>query len=172
MKITIIGHNACGKSTLAKKISSELEIPHLEIDRLWFTHGGDDTSREQTEARQRVSDKIHADVTKFLTENDSWVSDGFYSREQPAIAAAADHVVFIDIPLWRRQINNLKRIWNRKERHPELTIWDELYFTYDMIRRTRDRNPTLKKFCLEHKDKLVHLTSHQAVDSYFDSLYK
>ena len=39
MRISIIGHAASGKSTLAQKISEKLQIPHLHIDRLWFESG-------------------------------------------------------------------------------------------------------------------------------------
>ncbi len=172
MKISIIGHNACGKSTLATKIADEFTIPRLELDRLWFTHGGNETTRHQVEQRKLISDSIHTDVSNFLAQNERWVSDGFYSKEQPAISDLADQVVFIDIPLWQRQWNHLKRIWNRSERHPELSIWDELFFTYDMIRRTKERTPQIAAFYNTYKNKLIHLRSHQEVDTYFESLEK
>ncbi|MDC1205521.1 hypothetical protein N8083_01595 [Candidatus Pacebacteria bacterium] len=172
MKVTIIGHNSCGKSTLAKKIAEKFSIPHLELDRLWFKHGGNKTPRSQTKERDIVRVAIHKDVNEFLAKHESWVSDGFYGQEQPTISDLADVIVFIDIPIWQRQWNHLKRTFKREGRHPELSIWNELYFTIDMIRRTRERKPQIRAFCEKFNEKLTHLTSHQEAEDYFDSLEK
>jgi adenylate kinase family enzyme len=39
-RISIIGHSGSGKTTLARHISETLNVPYLDIDRLWFEAQG------------------------------------------------------------------------------------------------------------------------------------
>lgn len=36
MKVNVIGTSGSGKSTLAKRIAAELDIPYIEMDRLYW----------------------------------------------------------------------------------------------------------------------------------------
>jgi len=101
MRITIIGNCASGKSTLARKISEQFAIPHLHLDRFWFETKGHLLEKDDAEGKERVRACIRAKV-EGLIKQDSWVSDGWYSRVQPLIAERADEIVFLDLPLWRR----------------------------------------------------------------------
>ncbi len=52
MRVTIIGYSGGGKTTLAKKIAKKFNIPHQQIDRIWFEAGGH-TAKSETE-KERV----------------------------------------------------------------------------------------------------------------------
>jgi len=170
MKLSIIGHCGSGKTTLAKKIAQRSNVPRLELDRLFFELGGNDVPRSDVAGREMVGKHIHEAVTTFLAEHTSWVSDGLYPAEQAAIANSADEIVYIDIPLWRRQYNHLTRILLGKDRHPEISLTQDLHFTWDMIRRTKKGQPHIEELCRNYTDKLTVLNSYKAVDAFFEDL--
>ncbi|MDP9212148.1 MAG: hypothetical protein M3N59_02625, partial [bacterium] len=99
MRVTILGHTGSGKTTLAKAISKQYGIPHIQIDRFWFRYGGGKLKPGDnwTEVRK----KVHADVRKAIRQKD-WVSDGIYPRVQPEILKRADVVIYMDVPLRAR----------------------------------------------------------------------
>ena len=106
MRISIIGHSSGGKSTLAKRISENLCIPHIHIDRFWFEAGGAKLKPSDVEGMKKARAYIKENVENFIKQ-DSWVSDGWYHKVQPMISERADHIIFLDIPLYRRLLNHL-----------------------------------------------------------------
>jgi adenylate kinase family enzyme len=169
MRISIIGLPGSGKTTLAERISTKLSIPHIQIDRFWFESGGPAvtyyTPKEELErVRAKVREKTLAAIA-----TDSWVSDGFYSRLQPEIADRADEIIFLDIPLWRRLLNHAMRLMN-PNRHKELTMWDEIRFFSEIVRRTFRHGPKLRKFVAERKHKITILSSRKEIQDHLGSL--
>lgn len=174
MKITIIGPSSGGKSTLARKIGTKFNIPRLEIDKLWFYYGGHKLSLRKNstiEQKELVRERIMADVKSFLSQYDNWVIDGTYSKIQRLIANEADTVIYINRPLYKRVFSHLKRIFWNDNRHPEITIWEDIKFTKTIIKRwTKVENERLNSLCSEYKDKLVILKNFKEINSYFESL--
>lgn len=168
MRITIIGNCGSGKSTLARKISEKFNIPHIHLDRFWFEANGHTLRKDDTEGKEKVRAQIRGKVEIFIRQ-DSWVSDGWYSRVQPLIAERADKVIFLDIPLWRRLINHLYRIFF-SERHSELSRWDDIKFISEIVRRTFTHGTQMQQFVQENPDKVIHLRSHKEADEFFESL--
>ena len=168
MRISIIGHSSSGKSTLAHNISKKFNIPHLHIDRFWFESGGRNVESNDKEGIRKVRAYMQEKVTDFIKQ-ESWVSDGWYWRIQIIIAEQADQIIFLDIPLYRRLFNHLKRIFTT-ERHKELTKWDELKFFYEIITRTFTKNKRLRQFVCEHLDKVKTFKNYKEVENYFNSL--
>lgn len=123
------------------------------------------TSAEEVKRiRAKVREKTLAAIA-----GDSWVSDGFYSRLQPEIAKRTDAIIFLDIPLWRRLLNHAMRITN-PNRHKELTMWDELRFFSEIVRRTSRHGPKLRAFVERQKDIVTILRSRNDIKHYLDSL--
>jgi len=169
MKISIIGHCGSGKSTLARCISEKKRIPRLELDRLFFENGGQEA--KLPDEKQQVKDKIKTQVMDFMRQHDHWVTDGVYlTSVQPVLAEAADYLVIIDIPLYRRMINHLKRWWQNKERHQEVSRLQDLLFTFDMIRRTRNSEPKIQQLKSDFQSKVIVLSNYQAVSAFLDTI--
>jgi adenylate kinase family enzyme len=169
MRISIIGLPGSGKTTLAKKISTKLGIPHIQIDRFWFESGGPAVTyhtpeEELTNIRAKVREKTLAAIAA-----DAWVSDGFYSRVQPEIADRADMIIFLDIPLFRRMLNHAVRVLTTT-RHAELTLWDDIKFFVEIVRRNFRHGSKLRQFVAERKDRITVLRSRNAIDRYVESI--
>lgn len=168
MRISIIGHPASGKSTLARRISEKLNIPHIHIDRFWFEAGGANIKLGNVEEVEKARVYIKEKVLEQMKQ-DSWVSDGWYSKLQPIISEQADHLIFLDIPLYRRMLNHLQRIF-KPGRHKELSKWDEIRFFYEIIYRTFAKGPKMKKFVREHSDKIKIFRNYKEVEKYLETL--
>jgi len=86
IKIQIIGYSGSGKSTLAKMLGEYYNIPYLHLDNVQFYGEWEErTKEEQT--------KI---VDKFLSENDSWVIDGNYSKVSPIRFEISDITIYLN----------------------------------------------------------------------------
>lgn len=169
MKISIIGQPGSGKSTLASKISKKLNIPHLHLDRFWLESGGNKLKPGDIVGVEKVRTYMKEKVTSFIKEHDSWVSDGTYPRVQSIIVEHVDCVIFLDIPLYRRLFNHIKRIF-KSGRHKELTKWDEFKFIYQVIRRTFIKGPKLRQFVIDHIDKVKVFKNYKEIELYFNNL--
>ncbi|HSX25105.1 MAG TPA: AAA family ATPase [Candidatus Andersenbacteria bacterium] len=168
MRLTIIGLPGSGKSTLAEAISNKLAIPHIHIDRFWFEAGGRQGSHDTPnieQVRAYVKEKAMAAI-----DAESWVSDGFYSRIQPEIAKRADKVLFLDIPLWQRLLNHAIRILNRPERHTQVSMWEDIKFFREIIRRTFANGPKLRDFLLNFQEKVTTFKNRKEIDLFLKNL--
>jgi adenylate kinase family enzyme len=171
MKITIIGSSGGGKSTLARKISQTFSIPRLELDRIWFSYDGHKVMNGTPEQKQAVQEKIKSDVQKFLSEHESWVCDGTYSKIQPLIADVADTVVLIKRPLYQRIFSHIKRNLQNDGRHPEVSRGQDLRFVKTIIKRWwKKEDANLTEFSKQYSNKLVVLRSFKEIDRFFTSL--
>jgi len=170
MRISIIGQSSSGKTTLAKKISERLSIPHIHLDRFWFEAGGlDITKGSSLEEKERIRKYIRDNTLKAIAP-ESWVSDGFYSREQSEIANKANVVIFLDTPLWRRLLNHAVRVFKPEERHSELSSWNEFTFFFEIIRRHFAFRPKFQEFLPKYKHKIVTLRSRKEIKNYVQTL--
>lgn len=149
-------------------MSQKLKIPHLDIDRLWFEGGGHTTPLNDVAGRANVDAHIKAKVEEFI-QQDAWVTDGWYGKVLPAIAAKADTILFLDVPLRTRILSHVWRTFF-EERHKELTTWDDVRFVYKMIQRTRKHGPKMREFVKEHTGKVQTLHSYREINDYVNNL--
>lgn len=99
-KINIVGVSGNGKTTLAKKLSSELRVPHIQLDALYHQFGWTPTNIDVF--RKNVADKIN--------DTDGWVIDGSYhSKLGDLVLKNADTIVWLDLPLAVSMYRLLKR---------------------------------------------------------------
>lgn len=108
-RIHIIGSVGSGKTTLAKEISSWLDIPYYELDNVvWIRHKSGDIRRTEQERKEYLKSILQSD--NWIIEgihNEDWVSDCFNS---------ADLILFLDTKYSFRTYRIIKRFLKQKLR--------------------------------------------------------
>jgi adenylate kinase family enzyme len=100
-RIVIYGTSGVGKTTLGAELARRLDVPFIELDGL---HHGPNWAEPPAEVfRARVRAAMDA-------APDGWVIDGNYmSKLGDTVSAAADTIVWLDLPLWVM----FPRLWRR-----------------------------------------------------------
>jgi hypothetical protein len=110
-RINVVGTSCSGKTTLARALAARLDLPHVELDALFWDRAW--TPVPEAVFRSRVADAVRAE---------RWVIDGGYSPVRDLTWARADTVVWLDYPLplvlgrWARR--TATRIRTREEFWP------------------------------------------------------
>ena len=133
-RVLVIGSGGSGKTTVAKQIAAKTGLPLIHLDQLFWHPGWVPTPDPEWD---RVTDELIA--------RDAWVMDGNYGRTLPKRMAAADTVVFLDMPrvvcTWRI----LKRRFSHFGRSrpdvapgcPEHLTWEFLHWVWTYPSRRR-----------------------------------
>jgi adenylate kinase family enzyme len=107
-RIAIIGSTGSGKTTLARRLSEGLGIPHVELDSLNWGPGWE----------AAPTDVLRARVGEALAGG-AWVTDGNYGQARDIVWGRADTLVWLEMPLplalWRVVSRTLRRIVTREE---------------------------------------------------------
>ena len=90
-RIGIVGVTGSGKTTLAKRLASQLCIPRVELDSLYWNAGWQAVKIEVF--RQRV------DAALAPGPQGAWVTDGNYRQARDIIWGQADTLVWLDYSL-------------------------------------------------------------------------
>ncbi|RWZ60646.1 DNA topology modulation protein FlaR [Halobacillus fulvus] len=108
-KIHIIGSVGSGKTTLARKLSSKLDIPYYELDNVvWIRQKSRDIRRTEHEREDYLNSIIKSE--SWIIEgvhNEDWVSNSFHN---------ADIIIFLDTRYSIRTYRIIKRFIKQKLR--------------------------------------------------------
>lgn len=86
-RIAIIGATATGKSTLARRLGSLLDLPVYHLDALYWKPGW----------VAPLPDEWEASLGRILA-SDRWIVDGNFTASLPRRLDEADTIVFLDLP--------------------------------------------------------------------------
>jgi energy-coupling factor transporter ATP-binding protein EcfA2 len=93
-RILILGRTGSGKTTLARELAGLVDVPHVELDSLYF--GPNFSTAPLPVLRERTSAAI---------AGERWVTDGNKKAVRDLVWPRADTVVWLDYPvvvsLWR-----------------------------------------------------------------------
>lgn len=100
-KILIIGIVASGKTTLAKRLSKEMNVPWHELDSI--VHHQTPAGRIKRTAEEQI------EVIKEIDSGGSWIFEGTDRESYQCLYDMADRIIFLDTPLWKRRIRIFSR---------------------------------------------------------------
>lgn len=89
-RVVIMGQPGSGKSTLARCLGARLGLPVFHLDNAFWQPGWVQASPEQ-----------FRDAVSGMASLPAWVIDGNYTQTLQVRLAAADTVIYLDLPRWR-----------------------------------------------------------------------
>ncbi|WP_449536348.1 AAA family ATPase [Ferdinandcohnia sp. Marseille-Q9671] len=164
-KIHIIGSVGSGKTTLAKEISSKLEIPYYELDNIvWIRNKSGDIRRTEQEREVYLSSIIQSE--SWIIEgvhNEDWVSDCFHS---------ADLIIFLDTRYSIRTYRIIKRFLKQILRLEKSNYKPSLKIFFKMFKWNRYFEDVGKVNFFNrydiHKDKIEVINNTNVIKKYFN----
>ncbi|MBN1327664.1 MAG: adenylate kinase [Candidatus Cloacimonetes bacterium] len=99
-RIAVVGTSCSGKTTFAGRLSQILQIPHIELDRLYW--GPNWTIRNDFKEK-----------TLLHLEQENWIVDGNYQKMREFVFARATTVIWLNYPFPLVFTRALKRTISR-----------------------------------------------------------
>ena len=107
-RVIVIGTSCAGKTTLARRIAEALDVPHIELDTVFW---GPDWSECPTEEFREA-------VRKYA-ESDRWVVDGNHSKARDILLSRATDAIWLNysfpVVFWRALCRTSRRVVFREE---------------------------------------------------------
>jgi adenylate kinase family enzyme len=164
-RVCVIGCSGSGKTTLGSEIAERTGLPQISLDSIYWKSGWVQTSREEWRP-------IHAK----LIAQDRWVMDGNFFHTLDARLAAADTVVFIDLPTlpcFYRVVKRTAQWWGRTrpDMGPDCNERLDLNFLRYVWNFNREHRPLLVAGLERHPSLVVHTIRNNAErQAFLDSL--
>ena len=172
--VVVYGSSGSGKTTVSSKIAKHFDVPHIELDAVYWKPNWVETPVEE----------FRADVSRRLEENTAgWICDGNYSNVRDLILPQADTVVLLQLSFrvvfWRAFRRAIGRIISRQP------LWGHNYETFRNTflsrkslllyiimnwRRYKRIGQSLEQ--IPHHASIIQLHSQWEIDRFLDSLSK
>ena len=169
-RIVVRGTTGVGKSTFSAELARRLGLAWIELDALY--HGPNWSATPEGVFRERVRGAMEA-------APGGWVIDGNYdSKLGDTVLAAADTIVWLDIPLWIAYPRLVRRTLRRVRRGDELwngnrETWRDQFASRESIfywtLRAHFRHRRLWPTRFGHDPRLVHLRSDAEARRWLES---
>jgi adenylate kinase family enzyme len=168
MRIHIIGPPGSGKTTLAQRLASSLQLPLYELDYIAWEEGYPETERP-LEIRLR-------DIRHIATQP-AWITEGVFLTWIDELLRSADYIVWLDVPmrltlrqtLFRRLRNDFG------EPPPPTSLLKQIKFLtymgryYYSKKLTETRWSTLNSLKV-YQNKLAHCRSLIEIEAFLKSI--
>lgn len=147
MKILIIGSVGSGKSTYAKKLSSEFNIETYEIDSI--VHDDENNVKRTPEEQKYIINNIN--------QNNSWIIEGTLRKNLYYLLDMADKIVFLDTPYGVRKRRILLRFIKQKTKREKCNYKPTIKMLQKMFIWNKDFEKNKEEFIKlldNYKEKL------------------
>ena len=162
MKILVLGPVASGKTTIARDLIKELNLPEFSID--YIVHD-DEKNVVRTEEEQR---KMINDIIK---QNKEWIIEGMPRTHLEVLASAATTILYLDVEKKELRKRLFFRIWKNK-----LGI-EKVGYKVDkkLIQRMKDyiendNKEVLNECMKKYPSKLIILKNKKEYQSFINAL--
>ena len=89
MRTVIIGNSGSGKTWLARQLGSQLGVPVVHLDEIFWLPGGFDAKRDPAQVSQIISREKAATT---------WIVEGVYGDLASEFLTAAQTLIWLDLP--------------------------------------------------------------------------
>jgi adenylate kinase family enzyme len=165
-RVAVIGSGGAGKSMFALELAKRLGLPVIHLDREYWRPGWEPTPEPEWEARV-------AEIVK----SERWIIDGNFGGTMHLRLAAADTIVFLDIPrlvcAWAVITRWLRyRRRSRPDMAPRLNDKLDLKFLRWIWGYPNTRRPGILRQLAElpPSTHVVRLTSRRQMRDWLDSV--
>ncbi|WP_096187129.1 P-loop NTPase family protein [Evansella halocellulosilytica] len=168
-KIHIVGSVGSGKTTLAKSLSHEFNIPYYELDNVVWRRSELGDIRNPPEKWE--------ESLRNIVSTDKWIVEGVHNEQwvRPSLKEA-DVILFLNLPHRTRRIRIVSRFIKQKfglepsHYKPTWTMFFKM-FKWDKQFELKGK-PRILDGMSDCKGKLVILHSRKDVTKYMDALKK
>ncbi|MEV0821070.1 topology modulation protein [Nonomuraea rubra] len=164
-RIAVLGCGGSGKTVLANRLGAALGIPVTHLDALYYDDTWKPLPQEEFAQRQRS-----------IVARESWIADGNYASTLPIRLAAADTVIFLDLPALTCLRGIATRRWRyRGGQHAGAGVYDRItwdFITYVWHYRTT-MAPRVRTLLAEHAaapTNVIVLRTRKAIEQWYASL--
>ena len=158
-RVAVIGSGGAGKSVFSRQLADRTGLPLIHLDREFWRPGWEPTPEDEWEARVRA-----------LVGGNRWIMDGNYGGTMDIRFAAADTIVFLDLP---RVVCVTAAVWrslrHRRASRPDMTEGNREKLDPAFLKwiwgdpRTRRPGILRKLAALPPSTDVVRLTSRRAM---------
>lgn len=133
----IIGCGGSGKSTLARQLGEKTGLPVIHLDKLFWTPGWVNVSREEFDLRHRNA-----------ISGERWIIDGNFDRTMQERITSCDTVIYLDFSRFACLMGVAKRVLttygkvrpDMGEGCPERIDWEFLQWVWNFNENKQEKN--------------------------------
>ena len=159
MKIHIIGCSGMGKTYLAKKLSNKYNIPHYDLDNIYW-----DNSSEKYGIKTEIEKRDK--LLQNILEKDALIVEGIYYKWLEQSFKDADIIYILDLPKYIYKFRIIKRFIKRKLKL-EISKKETLKSLLDLLKWTdKFQNEDMKeiiKILEKYKEKVHFIKSKKEI---------
>ncbi|MBD3917280.1 hypothetical protein H8B09_00820 [Paenibacillus sp. PR3] len=137
-KIFIIGIVASGKTTMARQLSEQLNIPWHELDNV--------VHHQTVEGRIKRTPEEQQAVIADIDRSGGWIFEGVDRSSYRCLYEMADTIIVLDPPLWKRKYRIFARYIKQQLGIEKCSYKSDWNMLRNMYRWTRDFEQSREEF--------------------------